>query len=196
MLPSNIAGVRPAAGHKQNLATVPRVVAAAVQEKARLCLWLIFQRPLHMVKARLEKWEQLRERCPTVQLLVRRQHVRLVAHARRHIDGSARASAHRGPVGGRGTPPNRRGASRQDAIAASKIRVILRSTTPSYFGESTGVYSRRIRWWSSSVTNSPLVNSAPLSERRHFTMDGVPYAQMSTRKPAKTAGTSDNSLRK
>ena len=70
---------------------------------------------------------------------------------------STHASAHRGPVGSRGTPPNSRGASGPDAIAASKTRAILRSTTPSYFGESTGVYSRRIRWLSSSITNSPLV---------------------------------------
>ena len=86
------------------------------------------------------------------------------------------ASAHRSPVGGRGTPPNRRGASRQDAIAAFKIRAILRSTTPSNFGESAGGYSRRIRWWSISVTVSLLVNSVPLSERSHSTMDGVPCA--------------------
>ena len=33
MLPSNVAGVRPAAGQKQYLAIVPRVVAAAVKEK-------------------------------------------------------------------------------------------------------------------------------------------------------------------
>ena len=105
------------------------------------------------------------------------------------------ASADGGLVGYRGTPLNRPGDSRQDATAASKTRAILRSTTPSYFGESTGVYSWRIVWWFSRVTNSPLMNYVPLSERRHSTMVEVPSDRMSARKPVKTAGTSDFSLK-
>ena len=89
----NITSVRPAARHKQHLATVPRMVAAAVKKKVHVCLRLGFQRPLHMAKAKLEKWEQSRERCPTVQLLVRRQLVRLVANPRRHDDGVTRVHA-------------------------------------------------------------------------------------------------------
>ena len=51
------------------------------------------------------------------------------------------ASAHTGPVGGNFSPSNRRLASRQDAIASSSVHAMRRSTTPSCFGEATGVSS-------------------------------------------------------
>ena len=161
-------------------------------------LWLRFQRPLHMVKARLEKWEQSREWALPYSFKsgdnMSGLSVTLVDTSMASLP-CTHASADRGLVGYKGTPLKRPGSSRQDATAGSKTGAILRSTTLSYFGEATGVYSRRIVWWFSSVTNSPLMNYVPLSERRHSTMVVVPCARMSARKPAKTAGTSDFSLR-
>ena len=106
------------------------------------------------------------------------------------------ASAQRGCVGGRLASRNRRGASRRDAIPSSSVMAIRRSTTPSCFGEPTGVYSRRMPRALSIATNSGLTNSVPLSERRHSTMDGTPLALMSARKPAKATGTSDLRFKK
>ena len=100
-------------------------------------------------------------------------------------------SVQRGCVGGIFASLNIRRGSRQDAIASSSVMAIRRSTAPSCFGELTDLYSRRIPRSLSNATTSWLVNSVPLSDRMHWTMDGVPLALMSARKPAKVIGTSD-----
>ena len=175
MLPSDVAGVRSAAEHNKHHATVPRVVATAVQEEARLLCWLRFKRPFHMVTARFEKWEKSRERCPTAQRQERRQHVRFDTHLHRHNNGITRGhvSFHSNRLClSLRYAAEQTGGSRQDPIAASKTRAIPRSTMPSYFADFfPDVYSRRKHWWFSRVTNSTWVNLVPLSNRRNSTMD-------------------------
>ena len=126
-------------------------------------------------------------------------HVRLVPDPCRHVDYVAGVLTRLSPEGLRRRPlrvANSWGDSRRGAIASSSVMAVRRSTTPSCFGELTGVYSRRIPRSLSNATNSGLANSVLLSERMHSTMDGVPLALMSARRLAKAIGTSDLRFKK
>ena len=105
-------------------------------------------------------------------------------------------STQRGPVYGNLASPNRRVASRQETIVVSSVIAIYRPTTPLRFGESTGMYSRRMPRWPSTSMNAPLTTSFPLSERTHSTVDGTPVALASAINLAKAAGTSHFRFRK
>ena len=123
---------------------------------------------------RLQVREEPRKRWSPVQLPVWRVHVQLVPDPCRHVDhvaGVLSRLSPRGCVGGIFASPNKGGACRRDAVASSSVMATRRSSTPSCFGELTGVYSRQMPRSLSSATSSGVVNYLPLSDRMHSTMD-------------------------
>ena len=59
----------------------------------------------------------------------------------------------------------KQGDSGYDAIVSSKVVAMRRSTARSCCAERTGTRTRRMRWRSSSLTNSGWSNFLPLSEK-------------------------------
>ena len=134
-----------------------------------------------MVTAQIQERAEPRKQRSPVERPEWRVHARLVPDPCRHVDHVAGVLTRLSPerLSRRhlrvATKPGGLQEGRHSKLERHGHSTLNRTVV---FGELTAVYSRRIPRSLGNATNSGVVNSVPLSERMHSTMDGVPLALM------------------